>query len=576
MKSAFRLSTLCAALALMTGAALASDEPAKIDIRDPIIQRWYDITPDKMPPMPAPGSWGMDKATGKFVHPKATEAVHGAPSFDGQLKYWDQKDYALNMKVEAFYPLSASPYHEWQNIVDFGDRRIMYVYNRRHLKVFDITDPRDAKLLATKGSDWGKDGPTPEKDPFPAGDGIGAASIQWNAALNKYVMVQSFEVSRIGILEDKRSQPDKVDAIRHAGHLKGFKVYAMNGPLPDQWELIATRTTDVAHPAAPIGQQQGSGSLDVPAWYGGKYMFLATAPDDTYALAEYKDYLYSPGYQAWDMSNPANPKWLSNFAAPGQIIGDAAHEAAYLKNPRAGNRTSWMGARMPLFIPKPVEKGGKVAFAAMAGLGLYTLDISDPANMKIIGHLDLPPSFAGTEADNVNLSQYEKTGVIFLNGYPMNDECFEPYKDIFAIDVRDLKHPKIISTFPRPTPPKEASFTDFCQRRGSFGPKRPGYHTQPGQGREGLAIYAFYNAGIQIFDVKDPAKPTIAGYYVPRFPKDDEIFESVKGNLAFGTYIEYDRNIIWMFTNHGIYALSSPLLGPVKSGVPATPWPPRD
>lgn len=570
------LPALCAAIAFLSGPVLADDAPKALDIRDPLIQRWHDITPDRAPPAPATGAYGMDKATGRFIHPKATQATHDAPSFDGQLTYWDQKDYALNMQVEAFYPQIASPYHEWQNIVDFGDRRILYVYNRPHLKIFDITDPRRAELLLTKGADWTADGPTPHKDPFPAGDGMGAASIQWNKALGKYVMVQSFEVSRIGILEDKRSQPDKVDAIRHAKHLKGFKVYAMNGPLPAQWDLIATRTTDVAHPGAPIGQQQGSGSLDVPAWFGGQYMFLATAPDDTWGLAEYKDYLYSPGYQSWDMSNPANPKWLGNFAAPGQIIGDAAHEAAYLKNPRAGNRTSWMGSRMPPFIPTPVEKGGKVAFAGMSGLGLYTLDISDPADMKIIGHLTLPPSFAGTEADNVNLSQYERTGFIFINGYPMNDECYEPYKDIFAVDASDLKNPKIVAVFPRPTPPKDAPFTDFCQRHGSFGPKRPGYHTQPGWGRDGLAIYAFYNAGIQIFDVKDPATPSIAGYYVPRFPKDGEIMESVKGNLAFGTYIEYDRNIIWMFTNHGMYALSSPLLGPVKSGVPSTPWPPRD
>ncbi|WP_426361921.1 hypothetical protein [Streptomyces sp. E-08] len=40
-------------------------------------------------------------------------------------------------------------------------------------------------------------------------------------------------------------------------------------------------------------------------------------------------------------------------------------DAAYRKNPRCGNRTSWMGARMPLFIPKPVEQGGRYAFAAM-------------------------------------------------------------------------------------------------------------------------------------------------------------------------------------------------------------------
>ena len=54
----------------------------------------------------------------------------------------------------------------------------------------------------------------------------------------------------------------------------------MDGPA--QWRLLATRTTDYQHPDAPIGQQRGSGSLDSPEYYGGKYMILSAAPDDSY------------------------------------------------------------------------------------------------------------------------------------------------------------------------------------------------------------------------------------------------------------------------------------------------------
>ena len=52
----------------------------------------------------------------------------------------------------------------------------------------------------------------------------------------------------------------------------------MNGPTPDQWELIATRTTDHQHPDAPIGEQQGSGALDGVTWWGGKYMLRKPQP----------------------------------------------------------------------------------------------------------------------------------------------------------------------------------------------------------------------------------------------------------------------------------------------------------
>jgi hypothetical protein len=231
---------------------------------------------------------------------------------------------------------------------------------------------------------------------------------------------------------------------------------------------------------------------------------------------------------------------------------------------------------MPPFFTKPVEEGGRYAFGGMAGLGLYVLDVSDPTHMKRVGHVNTAPRFAGTEFDNVDVSQYERTGYVFTNGYPMNDECFEPYKDIFVIDAKDVTDPKIAGKFPRPTPPDEASFDDFCQRRGSFGPKRPGYHvTQPGRWRQGIVVYAFYNGGVQMFDVQDPTDVKIAGYYVPRFPTKDEIPERYNGNIGYGIYVEYDRNIVWLFSNNAMYALSSPALGEPIFGMPDEPWPPR-
>jgi hypothetical protein len=559
------------------GGATPKVEDAAFNIEDAWLQRLHGLTYDQKPPRPVPGiDYGMDPETGRFIHPKATPMVTDPPSFEGQLDYWEDRDYAHNMEVIAFLPEVASPGHSWQNIVDWGDQRIMYLYLERNLKVIDITDPRKAKVLESKGgkSWFGED----ETNPFPEGEYMGAATMAWNSELQKMIMVQSFAAPRFGVLEDKLKEPEGVKALRQLQrNIKGFKVYEMTGPLPDQWTLLAERTTDFQHPNAPKGEQGGSGSHDVPAYYGGKYMYLSAAPDASHGLTEFPDYLWSAGFQTWDMSDPANPKFVSQFNTPGQIIGDPAHEEAYLMNPRAGNRTSWMGSRMPPFFPKPVDEGGTIAFGAMAALGLVVLDLSDPANMKEIGAVNTAPRFAGTEFDNADVSQYERTGFVFANGYPMNDECFEPYKDIWVIDARDPAQPKVAAKFPRPTPPAEAPYTDYCQRRGSFGPKRPGYHvTQPGRWKQGVVAYAFYNAGVQLFDVQDPLDPKIAAYYVPRFPHEDEMVEYMYGNLVYGIYVEYDRNILWMITNHGIYALSSPALGEPLFAVPQSPWPPRD
>ncbi|WP_218649207.1 hypothetical protein [Pseudomonas taiwanensis] len=562
-------------LGLLASSSLQAEEHGPINIVDPIVKRQTSLSPDRTPPAPAPGSYGMDKATGKFIPPLATPFSHEGKPFDGQLDHWDTQSYIKNMKVEAYYPIAVEPFHTWQNIVDFDGKRYLYQYVRRNLKIFDITNPKAVTVVHSKGATWGPNGPGEEENPYAAEDMFGAASIQWNKKLGKYVMVQAFEVRRFGVLSDKYREPDKVEAIRKSKHLKGFKVYEMNGPLPADWKLLATRTTDIEHPDAPIGEQEGSGVRDIPAYFGGDVMYVAAAPSDKYGLTEYPNDLYNAGYQSWDMSDPSDPKLLDVLTVPGQIVGDPEHEAVFKANARAGNRASWMGARMSLFIPKPVEQGGKYGYAAMGGMGLYVVDITDSANMKVVGHLEFPVSVAGTEGDNIDVSQVEKTGLIYFSGYPLTEDCYEAEKKIYAVDVSDPAKPAIKHALPRPTPPAEAGFADYCQRKGSFGPKRTGYYTQPGVSRDGILPYAYYNAGVQVFDVRNPDEPTIGAYFVPPYDTKN-VASYAMGNLTHGTYTEYDRNLIWLFTNHGFYALSTPLLGEPSFEPPKQPWPSRD
>lgn len=543
-------------------------------IDDPWIGRLVALSEDRTPQDPASDRYGMDPDTGRFVHPIATSQAHEPKPFDGSLDYWDTREYSHNVTVEAYHPITVEPFHTWQNIVDFDDRRYLYQYVRRDLKIMDITDPRDVRVLLTRGHTWGPEGGGPDENPYPADDMFGAATIQWHEGMGAYVMVQAFEIRRFGLLSDKFSEPDKVAQIRHANHLKGFKVYAMRGPLPEEWELLAERTTDYHNPDAPAGQQEGSGVRDIPVWFGGRYMFVAAAPSASHALTEYPNDLYSAGYQAWDMTDPANPVFLDQLNVPGQVAGDPDEEAVYSSNPRAGNRTSWMGARMSLFIPIPVEEGGRYGYAAMGGLGFYVIDLSDPSDMKVVGHLAFEPNIAGVEGDFVDVSQVEETGIVYMSGYPLNEDCWEPYKDLFMIDVSDPATPVVTGTLPRPVPPDDAAFTDFCQRRGSFGPKRSGAYTQPGIARDGILPFNFYNAGVQVFDVRNPDNAVIAAYFVPRFD-ESRVVSYAMGNLSHSVYVEYDRNIIWLFTNHGMYALSTPLLGAPNLGPPRTPWPGR-
>ncbi|GAB3627097.1 hypothetical protein PTE30175_03986 [Pandoraea terrae] len=550
--------------------------PEAPKVQDPYLAAWLRLTPDRRPAPLVPGvDYGMDTTTGHFVWPKATPEAHNGQRFPGEMQTWDKTTFTKNVEVLAFYPGVGSPFHAWNNIADFNGHRYLYIHDRDYLRIMDVTDPAHGKVVYSQGGVWGPKGPSEKFDPNNVSDYLGGATIAWSRKLGKPVLVASFEIGRYGLMTEKMAQPEKVAAQRHYNSLKGFKVFVMDGPLPSEWRLLATRTTDYKHPDAPIGQQQGSGSLDAPEYYGGKYMILSAAPDDTYGLTEYPNYLYSPGYQVWDMSDPANPTFVSQISVPGQILGNAGHEHAYLQNPRAGNRTSWMGSRIPIFLPKPLENGGKIGFGAMGGLGLWSFDLSDPRHPKVMGNINTPPSFAGTEFDNADVSQYARTGFVMTSGYPMNRDCYEPYKDIFVVDARDPSHMRVATKLPRPTPPEGAPYTSFCQRGGNFGPKRSNAIGQPGGWRQGIIPYSFYNAGVQIFDVKNPEKPTIAGYFVPALADETELPGYTLGKGVLAMYTEYDRNIMWAFTENGAYALASPLLGKPVMGAPAKPWPLR-
>jgi hypothetical protein len=518
------------------------------DAPPPFMEKRVFLPGEPLPP--ASGTYGYDDRTGRFKAPAMTPDSYGPQPFEGSLPYLDQNQYLKNVKVEAFYPFIAGTGHTWQTTFEWKGRLYMYHYYRWFYAVFDITDPRQAKFIVRKDFDSAQ-----------GLEDFGPFTVKFNKKLNKLLAVQCYETPRYQIIGNKYLHPEDIQKIRERKMLRGFRFYEVTGPMFADWKLLSETALDPYH-SAKSQPQEGSGCLDIPVYTGDKYLFLAGAPDDTFVNTEYKTYIYAAAQLAYDVSDPTHPKLLSAWWAPGSRLGE---EAQYRLNPRAGNKTSWMGARMPLFIPKPVEQGGKYGYAAMGGFGFFVVDISDPSDMKAVAHLDMPVSVTGTEGDNIDVSKIDSTGMIYYSGYPMTDDCYEPYKDIYAIDVRDPLHPKIVTTLPRPTPPADAPFTDFCQRRSSFGPKRSGYAmNNTGIPSPRYMPYAFYNAGMQIFDVNNPAAPVIAGYFVPKMIGENAEHIRTIPKPVDSILVEWDRNLIWVFTNHGFYVLSTPLLGAPK------------
>lgn len=501
-------------------------------------------------PQPSDLTHGWDPKTRTFVHPAETEFVAGPKPVEGSLDYLEDASYSENMELLAHWPTVVRLTHTWQNVFDLDGRRIMFHYYRHALNVYDITDPTQRTVLLEKRYE-------PEEGEF------GAAAVAFNEQLGRWIMVQSFEVPRTyGAESNKYQDPAILGKLMSVEGFRGFRVYQLESAT--EWTLLAEVPTGTRDPQTGI--YTGSGGVDTPFYQGGKYMVLAAAPDDSFTNMEFATYPYSPAQMIYDMSDPASPVLVSTWWVPGQRSTEVDEYRAW---DRHGNRTSWTGARVPMTIPVPLEAGGRYGYAVMGGLGFYVLDLADPSNPQVAGHVPLPRSYAGIEGDVVDTSRVTETGIVLINGGPMNEDGFEPFKEVYVVDASDPAAPRMVSELPRPLPPEGAPYPDFVLRRGKFGPKRYGSPAHPGKARPDLTFYSYGNAGVQMFDIADPESPRRIGYFVP--PMTDSLGNPRSYVVPTESiFMEWDRRLVWIFTTSGMYLLSSkeflgePVIGPVE------------
>jgi hypothetical protein len=242
----------------------------------------------------------------------------------------------------------------------------------------------------------------------------------------------------------------------------------------------------------------GSTGTHRDGYPGGKYANLAAA---------------MPGYRGQilvflDVSDPREPREAGRWWMPGQKEGEVP----------ARRDISFHG-------PALISPDGKKAYLGY-GPAVVILDISDIANPKMIGQLTISPPFGGLPAHDVLPIPGKQELFIHAEGTGGGDEpngppaCTSPLSIVAMIDIKDETKPRLMSMFPLPEPPKNAPYTDFCDKGGRFGPHNTNleYHL-PDVEKQGDLIYlTYFNAGIRIFDIKDPRMPKEVGWFVPPTP----------------------------------------------------------
>jgi hypothetical protein len=88
------------------------------------------------------------------------------------------------------------------------------------------------------------------------------------------------------------------------------------------------------------------------------------------------------------------------------------------------------------------------------------------------------------------------------------------------MDVSDEQSPRLISALPQPVPPAESGLTNFFAKGGRFGPHNQHHpnHQACLEDRDDIAYLTYFNAGLRVYDIRDPRTPKEIAYFIPPDP----------------------------------------------------------
>jgi len=255
---------------------------------------------------------------------------------------------------------------------------------------------------------------------------------------------------------------------------------------------------DISDPVNPKKLSQwktGATGTHRNSYPGGKYAYLSAG---------------MPGFSGGnilvilDISDPAHPKEAGRWWMPGQKEGE----------PRQPPPTGFHG-------PANISPDGKMASMGYAP-AVINLDISDVAHPQLIGKLTFSPPFASVGAQTLHtvLPLWDRN-MLYVNSEASNERCNEGLHFAGLIDNKNPAQMRLLSLFPVPVPPPGKPYKNFCEKGGRFGPHNTNQEIHlPDVEKPGNLIYlTYFNAGLRVYDTKDPLLPVETGWFIPPQPE---------------------------------------------------------
>jgi hypothetical protein len=262
---------------------------------------------------------------------------------------------------------------------------------------------------------------------------------------------------------------------------------------------------DISDPTAPREisyVNTGGRGVHRMWWAGERYAYMSARPEGFGGRM----------LQIYDMQVPAKPELVGQWWTPG--LWKAGGEAA---QPRRNN-----GALTQLH--HGVHHNGRL-YCGHGSAGLLILDVENPTAPKVVSELEWEAGQGGATHTATPLPGRKLVAVLDealsyrpAQLFPEDHVEFrkvslsptpENAKYVRLVDVTDERNPCVLSKW-RPDP------DIYMKRPGRSGPhnlheNRPGAY----QG-EDLLFGTYYNAGLHVLDISDPANPKPRAHFVPQ------------------------------------------------------------
>ena len=247
---------------------------------------------------------------------------------------------------------------------------------------------------------------------------------------------------------------------------------------------------DLADPFDPqqIGWwSTGNRGVHRIVWMGGRYAYLSAIP------AGFTDRIWV----IVDLEDPTRPKEAGRWWWPGQ------HES---------EERTWPEDKR--YAAHHAMIDGDRAYLGYNDAGMVILDISDRTRPTPISFLTWDGG-----GDTHTCLPMQGRDLLVVTDEEIHNRLAHGVRQIRTVDISDDRNPRVIAAIEPPA-------GDFATRGLRFGPHNL-HENRPGSYRSAEVVFAtYFNAGLRVYDVADPAHPVELAHYIPALPAGQEDIQS--------------------------------------------------